>query len=370
LLLALFADIFPTTDKTHPVTTPAALFLGNVLAHCAVRSRREAVAAVVASALAAAYSAPAGRVFPEAISLLTGLIHAAAGDEEVAWSEGLAARVAEQVGGPWLGLDSKDDAADDDSDFSTVERRGLSLPSMIATFGASSAFSQKDPDWLPGGGSARTAALAAAASTLNVLLSPARATPSAREWLAPARDAAERVLRRIERLEDAKSAKTKKRKSVKSAKHDEYASAKSACAALVAEADAALAGARRAPLRWRTKAAEAIKQFNPVYEEEGYQRGRDYDPNRERAEARRLQRQLKQEARGAVRELRKDNKFLAERRGAEAAAAKEERGEKQRETMAFLEKMEGDLKSGGQGGVIVKTQRRVNGGRGRDRKKR
>ena len=85
---------------------------------------------------------------------------------------------------------------------------------------------------------------------------------------------------------------------------------------------------------------------------------------------RKLQRQLKQEARGAVRELRKDNKFLAERRGAEAAAAKEERGEKQRETMAFLEKMEGDLKSGGQGGVIVKTQRRVNGGRGRDRKKR
>ena len=346
-----------------------------MLAHCAVRSRREAVAAVVASALAAAYSAPAGRVFPEAISLLTGLIHAAAGDEKVSWSEGLAARVAEQVGGPWLGLDSKDDAAENGSDLSTVENRFLSLPSMLATFGGSSAFSKKDPDWLPGGGSARTAALAAAAATLNVLLSPARATPSAREWLAPARVAAERVLRRIERLEDAAS-KTKKRESAKRAKnkndfvkHDAYASARSACAALVAEADAALAGARRAPLRWRAKAAEAIKQFNPVYEEEGYQRGRDYDPNRERAEARRLQRQLKQEARGAVRELRKDNKFLAERRGAEAAAAKEERGEKQRETMAFLEKMEGDLRSGGRG-VIVKTQRRVNGGRGRDRKKR
>jgi nucleolar protein 14 len=146
--------------------------------------------------------------------------------------------------------------------------------------------------------------------------------------------------------------------------------ARGACEALVADVDGALAGARRAPLRWRAKQTEAIKQFNPVYEEEGYQKGRDYDPNRERAEARRLQRQLKQEARGAARELRKDNAFLAERRGAEAAAAKEERGEKQRETMAFLEKMEGDLKSGGQGGVVVKTQRRVNGGRGRDRKKR
>ena len=50
-----------------------------------------AVAAVVASALAAAYSAPAGRVFPEAISLLTGLLHAAGGDETEPWSDGLAA---------------------------------------------------------------------------------------------------------------------------------------------------------------------------------------------------------------------------------------------------------------------------------------
>ena len=35
----------------------------------------------------------------------------------------------------------------------------------------------------------------------------------------------------------------------------------------------------------------------------------------------------------------------AQVKGAEAAAAKEERGEKQRETLAFLEKMEGDLKT-------------------------
>ncbi|ACO65607.1 predicted protein, partial [Micromonas commoda] len=70
LLISLFADIFPTTDKQHPVSTPAALYLGNVLAHCAVRSTREAVTAVVVAGLAARYSAPAGRIFPEAITLL------------------------------------------------------------------------------------------------------------------------------------------------------------------------------------------------------------------------------------------------------------------------------------------------------------
>ena len=49
-----------------------------------------------------------------------------------------------------------------------------------------------------------------------------------------------------------------------------------------------------------------------MYEEEGYQKGRDYDPNRERAEARRLQRQLKQEAAAAPRaSCLKDNAFLA-----------------------------------------------------------
>jgi len=231
LLLALFADVFPTTDKSHPVTTPAALYLGNVLAHCAVRSRREAVAAVVASALAAAYSAPAGRVFPEAISLLTGLLHAAGGDETEPWSDGLAARVAEQVGGPWLGL--ADVAGAKKTAKKTPERTGggnepatttsfVSLPSMLAAFGANCAAAKENPDWLPGGAAARPAALAAAAATLRVLAAPARATPSARELLWPARVAAARVARRLERHEASRVSKgvgKQKRVNVKNVKN-------------------------------------------------------------------------------------------------------------------------------------------------------
>jgi nucleolar protein 14 len=115
LLLALFADLFPATDKQHPVTTPAALYLGHVMSHCAVRSAREAVTAVVAGALAAAYSAPAGRVFPEAVTLLAGLVHAAGvGDasRDGAWGEGLPLHVREQVGGPWLAPDMTPAALD------------------------------------------------------------------------------------------------------------------------------------------------------------------------------------------------------------------------------------------------------------------
>ena len=287
LLLALFADVFPTTDKSHPVTTPAALYLGNVLAHCAVRSRREAVAAVVASALAAAYSAPAGRVFPEAISLLTGLLHAAGGDETEPWSDGLAARVAEQVGGPWLGLADVVGIVEADSS-PPPERTGggnepatvssfVSLPSMLAAFGANCAAAKENPDWLPGGAAARPAALAAAAATLRVLAAPARATPSARELLWPARVAAARVARRLERHEASreKGVGKKKRANVNVSRGVEplpdleraAKKAREACEALVADVDGALAGARRAPLRWRVKQTEAIKQFNPVYED-------------------------------------------------------------------------------------------------------
>jgi nucleolar protein 14 len=68
----------------------------------------------------------------------------------------------------------------------------------------------------------------------------------------------------------------------------------------------------RAPLLMHKKKAEAARSFNPKFEEEGYVPGRDYDPDRARAEQRKMKKQIKQEEKGAARELRKDNYFLAE----------------------------------------------------------
>jgi len=118
----------------------------------------------------------------------------------------------------------------------------------------------------------------------------------------------------------------------------------------------------RLSLAWHTKSVEAIKQFNPMYEEDGFQKGRDYDPNRERAENRKLKKELRKEARGTVRELRKDNQFMHHAREQEKAAEAEERDAKHREVLSFLEKQESDFKSGGQGGLIVKNKRRPQGG--------
>ena len=390
LLLCLFADLFPTTDKAHPVTTPAALYLGNVLAHCAVRSAREAAKATVVLAAAAAYAAPAGRTFPEALVFAAALAHAAGAEREdkADWGAGLPAHVREQIGGAWLAPEEGREEDEEGKKTSKTRakksagKKASSSPDAPPRSVSSSAAplsiaallvdaSSEDSAVSPSAEAFdRRSALAALGATLRSLMAPFAATACAKEFLRPVLEAADRVLAALRRANHGAAKKNTGDASIVGG--DSWDVAVEVWEGVRSEASRRVedSSARLAPLRWRRKAAEAIKQFNPAYEEEGYQKGRDYDPNRERAEARRLQRQLRKEARGAARELRKDNRFLAERRSEEAAAGAEERGERQAETLAFLEKMEGDLKSGGQGGVIVKTQRRVNGARGRDRKQR
>jgi nucleolar protein 14 len=74
--------------------------------------------------------------------------------------------------------------------------------------------------------------------------------------------------------------------------------------------------------------------------------GRNYDPDRERAEEKKLTKQIKSEAKGAARELRKDNYFLLEEKRREKAAFEEERKEKYGRAMQFLQEQESGFKSG------------------------
>jgi nucleolar protein 14 len=56
--------------------------------------------------------------------------------------------------------------------------------------------------------------------------------------------------------------------------------------------------------------APSSKQYNPRFED-SFVKGKDYDPDRQRAEERRLKKMLRKEERGAIRELRKDATFMA-----------------------------------------------------------
>jgi hypothetical protein len=49
----------------------------------------------------------------------------------------------------------------------------------------------------------------------------------------------------------------------------------------------------RCPLRMHPKKQESIRVFNPKFEEEGYVPGRDYDPDKVRAEQRKLKKIIK-----------------------------------------------------------------------------
>ncbi|KAF1866613.1 hypothetical protein Lal_00017997 [Lupinus albus] len=101
----------------------------------------------------------------------------------------------------------------------------------------------------------------------------------------------------------------------------------------------------RRPLQMRKQKPVPIRLLNPKFEE-NYVKGRDYDPDRERAEMRKLKRELKREAKGAARELRKDNYFLLEVKDRERSLLEKERAEKYGRAKAFLQDQEHAFKSG------------------------
>ena len=342
LLLGLFADIFSSTDKQHAVTTPASLYIGNVLSHCAVRSTDDANYAVILCALASAYVVPAMRIFPEALNLLTALIHASGESEKCkqTWNEGLPTHLQEQCGGSWLRPLMVDAGVGKKSSSKTIEV--LSLAKLLSTRPRKKSITAADSSTQE-----RVAMLRYAVSTLGNLIKPVQKVSCAPEMLQKVQIALNRLIRSLKTFGKENGAVYNDILKMCEAMHDDIEKKKKSSVLL--------------SLAWHTKSVEAIKQFNPMYEEDGFQKGRDYDPNRERAENRKLKKELRKEARGTVRELRKDNQFMHHAREQEKAAEAEERDAKHKEVLSFLEKQESDFKSGGQGGLIVKNKRRAQG---------
>ncbi|RZC85331.1 hypothetical protein C5167_041516, partial [Papaver somniferum] len=105
----------------------------------------------------------------------------------------------------------------------------------------------------------------------------------------------------------------------------------------------------RQPLQLRKKRLEPIKMLNPNFED-NFVKGRDYDPDRERSGVKKLRKRLKREEKGAASEPRKDNIFLAQAKMKATAVEKEERAEKVRKSMAFLQEQQHAFNSGVLGG--------------------
>ena len=72
--LKLFSTLFPSSDRRHPVTTPAMLLIGRALSQCVAADVGEAVRGLALASLALHMAAPAKRYMPEPPAFLADLI--------------------------------------------------------------------------------------------------------------------------------------------------------------------------------------------------------------------------------------------------------------------------------------------------------
>ncbi|XP_061732445.1 nucleolar protein 14 [Nerophis ophidion] len=79
--LKVTALLFPTSDFRHPVTTPALLYIGQALTKCPVRSLQDVTSGLVLCCLAVEYVSFSKRFLPELINFLTGTLHLAVQDK-------------------------------------------------------------------------------------------------------------------------------------------------------------------------------------------------------------------------------------------------------------------------------------------------
>lgn len=79
--LKVTALLFPTSDFRHPVTTPALLYISQTLTKCPVRSLQELTSGLVLCCLAVEYVSFSQRFLPELINFLGGTLHLAMQDK-------------------------------------------------------------------------------------------------------------------------------------------------------------------------------------------------------------------------------------------------------------------------------------------------
>ena len=327
-----------------------AVLLGQYLAHCEVRSGHDAALGVLVAALAVRQAQDSKRFVPEAVAFLSALVHSAA-EDGAASTAGLPAHQAHQIGAAWL----------HPLPAAKSGKRAASAP----VFSPACVLERPAVDPYFDGAELRAAALHCALQTLAAAADSLASSSAGVVLIAPCRDA-------VVRLTEAACSRLVPKNTL-------------AAAAAVVAAYARAASAVHPPLQLNTRKREPIKTFNPRFEEDGYVQGRDYDIDRERAEARSLKKQIAREAKvwayppprvlnapltvlnaplttpcrsqGAARELRKDNRFLAEERTRALQVESAEREGKYRATMSFLEQQEADFKSGGQGGGMKRKKK-------------
>ncbi|GLT28770.1 hypothetical protein SLA2020_036780 [Shorea laevis] len=302
-LLRLWSMIFPCSDFRHAVMTPAILLMSEYLMRCRVLSGRDVAVGSFLCSMVLAVAKQSQKFCPEAIMFLRTLLMATteqkpASDQDYQLMELKALRPLLHIHG------------------SVSEINPLNFL-MVMNMPEDSAFFSSD--------NFRASTLVTIIETLRGFVDIYDKLSSFPEIFLPIST----LLHDISHDENMPEALKVKFKDVADSikkKADEFY-------------------ALRRPLQMRKQKPVPIKLVNPKFEE-NFVKGRDYDPDRERAERRKLQKQIKREAKGAARELRKDNYFLYEVKQRDKVLVEEERAEKYGKARAFLQEQENAFKSG------------------------
>jgi nucleolar protein 14 len=325
MYLRLLTFLFPVSDFRHNVLTPALLLVCECMARVPLVSRADVAAALFLADLTLASVTDSKRVVPELLSLLQGLL---------------------QHG---FGVDSAPSATATSSEAGRVNIRIGALfrdaPTSVSTTASTKTTKSK------------TAKITAAATTPTTATTTTQQlsirsvlVPEESESVAFPEQALSALLTCIR-----KSQQLYQRAGVVSLPElfegvgsalAQAAAVDSPYTALVGETQAALAESMAGGVRTRRALvqrlpAAQIRNFNPMFEE-NYRPGKNYDPMAERAEIKKLGKKLKDEKKGALKELRRDAKFIAGTKQRDQEKSDQRRSDSHRKVMTDLYEQQRD----------------------------
>lgn len=332
LFLKLVSVIFPTTDFQHTVTTPAVLFIGQVLSQCPLTNPLHAVVGLFLANLAFHYLQGTGRFMPEVLFFINDLLSVALLSNMPsvsALAETVSSLVRETSTEPFLRLGSSGAAKRPNKKARKSVDKNEAAAAAIPPFNFVDIFSKLPTDTYFSEDTFKLQVLQTSARLVSqfsthyfqnaelqsypeIIFTPYAIVAKLLRAVAGRRVLPAQLEAQLQEV------KTKLGTGIQR-KVDQ-----------------------RLPLRQRRKPVP-IRMLNPRFKD-NFKVGRDNDPDRERAEKKKFERMYKKELKGAMRELRKDTAFLQTEREKKKRLDTLERQEKTKRVMNILSTQEGDVK--------------------------
>ncbi|KAI8388156.1 nucleolar protein 14 [Radiomyces spectabilis] len=293
--LRVIGQVFSTSDLNHPVATPAMLFMGHALAQCRIQSEIDIGRGLFLVMLFSEYQVVSKRYIPEVMNFLgRALILLSPVELFKKHLPGLFPMPEESVK-----LHIKDAVADDIEHISSIGLAQLATETLendqamrLSLFQGVLRMLERYLQLY-----ASTPALVEVFEPFSAIISQIRSTTWHKDIEALLTALYDRLQRQIKFCKDKRT---------------------------------------KTPLRMQQHRPIPIAQHLPKFEK-AYSMDRHYDPDHERAQVSKLKSQLKKEKKGAMRELRKDNMFIAREKAKERKQKDEEYNKMIKGVMTILE---------------------------------